>query len=64
MQYDRIKFEELLFQCWSVVDELRTLREAVDKLCPEHLDKYLAGLEVIYSLKFDRLQKMFEASLK
>ncbi len=61
---DRFNVEAAIFDCWKVVDDIKTLRENVDNLDADQLDSYLLGLETIYAVKFGALYEAFEQSLK
>lgn len=66
MLYNRFDMEQKIFACWSVIEDIKVLRESMDTMNPsqDDLDNYLLGLETIYSVKFNQLFEMFEASLK
>ncbi len=61
---DRFNVEAAIFDCWKVVDDIKTLRENVDNLDADQLDSYLLGLQTIYEVKFSSLFSHFEKSLK
>lgn len=66
MLYNRFDMEQKIFACWSVIEDIKVLRESMDTMNPsqDDLDNYLLGLETIYSVKFNQLFEMFEAGLK
>ena len=63
---DRFDLEQQIFDCWHIVDELKTLGEAVceSDLTADETANVLIGLERLYSLKFDRMFRTFETCIK
>lgn len=63
MNNKQYKVEEAIMGCWTIVDDLKLLRETKNT-CQEHKDSYLLGLENIYAVKFASLYEAFINSLK
>lgn len=65
---DRFDFEQKIMQCWSVVEDLKTLNEHLKDfpgtMTDDQLANYLLGLETIYQVKFEQLFNMFEQMVK
>ena len=59
---DRFDLEQQILDCWHIVDELKTLSEAVcdNNLSTDQTANILMGLEQLYQLKFDKLFQTFE----
>ena len=59
---DRFELEQQILDCWHIVDELKTLSEAVcdNNLSTDQTANVLMGLEQLYQLKFDKLFQTFE----
>ena len=59
---DRFELEQQILDCWHIVDELKTLSEAVcdNNLSTDQTANILMGLEQLYQLKFDKLFQTFE----
>lgn len=64
--YDRFDNEQLLLECWNIVEHIRTLNEAVleTDMSRDKISNVLMGLADLYDYKFDRLFNMFEQSVK
>lgn len=58
--------EQNIMNCWSVVDDLEVLNEAVLErdLKPDDISNILMGLKGLYHLKFEILFETFEKALK
>lgn len=59
---NRFDLEQQILDCWHIVDELKTLGEAVcdNNLSTDQTANVLMGLEQLYQLKFDKLFRTFE----
>ena len=59
---DRFELEQQILDCWHIVDELKTLSEAVcdNNLSTDQTANILTGLQQLYQLKFDKLFQTFE----
>ena len=59
------ELEEQIMQCWSIVDDLKNLRQVTDRreMSPDEVDNYVLGLETIYHTKFERLFATYEQLL-
>lgn len=58
--------EQDIMHCWSVVDDIKALRELEDlrKVSDDERQNYLLGLQTIYQVKFEKLFNTFEQYLK
>ncbi len=58
--------EQQIMNCWSVVDDIKDLREIQDTrvITPDELDNYLLGLQTIYQVKFEKLFSLYEKALR
>ena len=56
-------FEQEIFRCWNVVEELKLYADKEDAMSAEEKDKYLQGLIVIYNIRFGALFDMYEQLL-
>lgn len=56
---DRYDVEQSLMSCWTVIDDIKLLSEAVldGKMDTDDIANYLIGLHSVYGLKF---QKCFD----
>lgn len=66
MNYDRFEMEQLILNCWNIVDDINILNENVleGDLSKDKISNVLIGISELYSMKFDKLFNMFEASIK
>jgi hypothetical protein len=65
---DRFDFEQKIMQCWSVVEDIKTLNEQIQDfpgtMTADQVANYLLGLETIYQVKFEQLFDMFEQMIR
>jgi len=63
---DRFDVEQQIMDCWHVVDDLKVLTEAVieNNLSHDEISNVLIGLETLYQLKFDKLFRTFEETIR
>lgn len=59
---NRFDLEQEIMHCWSVVEDLKLLRENIsDKIVTQDFqENFLLGLETIYQAKFEKLWETFE----
>jgi uncharacterized membrane-anchored protein len=64
---DRFDFEQQLINTWGILDEIKELDKNVlegkldgSKMTLDEIANFLAGLESIYSMKFEQLWHDFE----
>jgi hypothetical protein len=62
---DQFDFEQSMFACWHVTDDLQVLCRTMDRreMKEDELQNYLLGLITIYNAKFETLQEHFESML-
>lgn len=63
MSYTRFDLEQDILACWSVVDDLKTLKQAVNENDTLEVGEYIKALSMLYDLKFNRLWATFEKHL-
>lgn len=60
----RFEFEQLMLDCWKIVDDLELLRkkhlDGVELMTEDEIDNYHLSLITLYGHKFDSLFTMFE----
>lgn len=61
---DRFEFEDLIFKCWRVTDDIDTVVKFTDSFDLKATDKdklqnMLIGISELYNLRFDELTNMF-----
>jgi len=64
---ERFELEQQIMNCWSVVDDLDTLFEEVcenDEFTQDQISNILLGLKELYQLKFEKLFRQFEQSIR
>lgn len=64
---DRFDLEQQIMNCWSVVDDIKTLhKQFMDNgpMTEDQVSNYLLGLETIYQVKFEHLFEIFEQLIK
>lgn len=63
---DRFSFEQEIFQCWHITDDLNVLHESVleKDISRDEISNILLGLEQLYNQKFSRLFSTFEELIK
>ena len=65
---NRFGFEQKIMQCWSVVEDIKTLNEQLQDfpgtMTHDQVANYLLGLETIYQVKFEQLFNMFEQMIR
>lgn len=63
---DRFDLEQGIMQCWSIIEDIKALREEVsDKIyTQDFLENYLLGLEAIYQVKFEKQWDIFEKCVR
>jgi predicted nucleic-acid-binding protein len=69
---DRFDLEQQILNCWSVVDDIKTLRwqimennsEKSITAMTDKVDNYLLGLEHIYQAKFEYMFHVFETLIQ
>ena len=64
MENTRFDFEQQLLDCWSVINDINTLADAIydnpTPLTDDEISNVLIGISHLYDLKFRKLFKMFE----
>ena len=53
-------FEQEIFRCWNVVEELKLYADKEVAMSAEEKDKYLQGVIMIYETRFGALFDMYE----
>lgn len=65
---DRFDLEQDIMECWSVVEDIKTLSwrysDASPPMSEDDLMNYLLGLQTIYQIKFEKLFDTFEQCIK
>ena len=58
----RFELEQEILNCWHVVEDLKTLNEAVleDNLTSDQVSNILMGMSDLYQIKFDKAFRLFE----
>ena len=61
-----LDIEQNILTCWSIVDEIRLLNEAVQdkEIDTDSIANILLGLEYLYELKFQKLMEAYSNSFK
>jgi len=59
---DRFDLEQEIMHCWSIVEDIKALRETISEqiVTQDFQENYLLGLETIYEVKFEKLWSAFE----
>ena len=62
---DRFDFEQDIFKCWHIVDDLKQLTEMVlDRdASTDDIANVLIGLQALYDDRFEQLMENFESLL-
>lgn len=60
MEPDRFDLEQHLMTCWMVTDDLRDVIDISESCAKEELITMLAGLRLLYLLRFERMFNCFE----
>lgn len=60
---NRFDFEQSIMQCWSVIDDIRSI-EQCEELTEDKRSMLLLGLAQLYEIKFGNLFSMFEKLIK
>ena len=61
---DRFDLEQEIMECWRVVDDLRLFYEKEDEMTKDQKMNMLLGMIEMYELKFDRMFRTFEQSIR
>ena len=63
---DRLDFEQDIYQCWHIIDDLKQLTEMVlDRdASTDDIANILLGLQTLYDDRFEQLLKSLEYILK
>jgi len=63
---DRFDFEQNIFNCWHVVDDIKQLNEMVSErgTSPDDTVNVLLGIEILYNDRFQKLMDSFEYLIK
>ena len=63
---DRLDFEQDIYQCWHIIDDLKQLTEMVlDRdASTDDIANVLLGLQALYDDRFEQLLKSLEYILK
>jgi len=66
MEYDQFQMEQLIMNCWNVTEDIDMLFEEVVEGEPtiDNIANILLGLKELYDIRFQKLFRMFEASIK
>lgn len=67
MKYNRFDMEQMIMNCWAVIDDIDLLMENVmddDNLTKDNIANALLGMSELYRMKFEKMFRMFEASCK
>lgn len=61
MKLDRFDFEQQIYNCWKITDDLKDVTESMtEKLTSEQVSTILFGLKELYEIKFNKLWDCFE----
>lgn len=61
MKLDRFDFEQQIYNCWKITDDLKDVSESMtEKLTSEQVSAILLGLKELYEIKFNKLWDCFE----
>lgn len=63
MSYTRFDLEQDILACWSIVEDLKMLKQAVNENDTLEVGEYIKALLMLYDLKFNRLWDTFEKHL-
>lgn len=58
-----IGLEEAILDCWSIIEDIDLVSDSILEIDPDRTKKMLEGLKIIYSLKFEKLWKVFEEEI-
>lgn len=58
---DRFKVEEMILQCWSILEDLDYVAEYVED--NDKASNMILGLKSLYEAKFQKLWEVFIASI-
>ena len=63
---DRFDFEQDIFECWHIVDDLKQLYEMISNrdASTDDIANVLLGLQTLYDDRFQQLMESFECILK
>ena len=66
MSKTRFDFEQEIFDCWKVTDDLKVLLEGIleKDISKDEIANIVLGLEQLYNLKFQRTFDTFEELIK
>jgi hypothetical protein len=62
---DRFDLEQQIFYCWHITDDIKVLtEEMLDRgMSIDEVSNVLIGLEKLYTIKFDKLFRIFETCI-
>ena len=62
MAYDRFDFEQDMFECWHVMNDIKQLYEMVSDRNPsiDDIANVLLGMQTLYQDRFEQLMTSFE----
>lgn len=63
---DKFEIEQQILNCWNVVDDIKMISEEIthQEMSTEQIKSTLRGLSELYQIKFDRLFRDYEQSLR
>ena len=66
MSYDRFEHEDAIQSAWNAVDDFKLLAEAIHagEKSAEEIAVMAMGMSVAYSIKFNTMWELFEASIE
>lgn len=64
MNETRFKLEDAIMDCWRVVDDVRQVRQCLQKGNVQRSSNILLGIEELYTLKFEQCFATFETLWK
>ena len=62
-KYNRFDFEQEIMDAWGVVEDLKSLANGPKDLTKAEIEKALAGMAILYAVKFEKMFKSFEKSI-
>lgn len=63
MTNTRFDLEQQIMNCWSVVEDIKTIAEAFTETRAQNVEIALAGMAELYNIKFEKLFNTFEKML-
>ncbi len=63
MRDSLLALDDQIMSTWSIVDNIRLMEDQMESMSTEDFKTVLAGLAVLYNLRFSKLHELYEQTV-